>query len=310
MESIPVPSTLHTLYALYLFLVLGAAGSPVVSLGLEIYGHKTRTIFAVKLAQQMDRLGITLVLLILAAGTAANLLLLPDSPYLPALLRFLTPELTLLLSIPSLLLITFWTARALTWNRMKKRRPLHISLGVMTVLCMIALVVALAAMKRHLFTHELSVIGPVAIPELFSWPADGLIWPALIHFLIVGMGVAALLTPLYLFLRRTREDYGRDYYNWAMGVVAKWALIFMLGQLILLPWYYYSTSAVFQADLFPVIGAGIVSLFLAAGIWFLLIRSKTPMRYKGFVLLSVLLSWASLLAILMTALGLLSPQLF
>jgi hypothetical protein len=301
MESILLPTLPEILLALYLLLVLGALGSPMLSLVLETFGHRTRKIFALKLAQQVDRSGVILLLLVLLGGTAANALLLPDSPYLPALQRFLSQDLLLLLSIPFLLLLALWTVRALTWNRLKKRRPLHILLGVATVVCLLAVIVALAGVKRHLLLQDPALLGRAQLVELFAWPIDALIWPALAHVLIVGVGAAAALSPLYLFLRRNREDYGRDYYSWSMGVVARWALIFMLGQLVLLPWYFYGTGTGIPADLFPVIGAGILSLFLAGAIWLLLIRSRTPLRYKGLVLLSVILAWAGLLAAVMAA---------
>jgi hypothetical protein len=301
MESMLMPTISQALVALYLLLVLGTVGAPMLSLLLEIHGHRKRMIFAVKLAQQIDRMGISLLLVVLLIGAVAHALLLPGSPLLPGLWSFLTPSMLLLLLAPFALLLMLWTGRTMTWNRMKKQRPRHILLGLLTVLCLLVVVVILAGVKRHLLLQDPDLLGPLPLPELFSWPSRGLVWPALAHFLIAGMGAASALGEVYLILRRTREDFGRDYYNWSMAVVARWSLLFMLGQLVLLPWYFFWAGPSIPGELFPVIGAAILALFLASGVWFLLIRSKTPMRYKGLVLASVVLILVSLVAAVLTA---------
>jgi hypothetical protein len=242
-----------------------------------------------------------LLVAVLIGGGAAHALTLPGSPALEGLQRFLTRELLLVIGIPFGLLLLLWTVRALTWTRLKKRRPAHIAIGALTVLCLLAAVTAIAGVKRHLLTMDLALAGPVPLADLYSWPADALVWPAMAHFLILGIGAAAALTPLYLFARRTREDYGRDYYAWSMGTIARWAMLFLLGQLALLPWYYFGAGLALDQDLLPVVGAGLSAVFLAAIAFFMLGRSKTPMRYKGVTLVSILLVWISMVALVMAA---------
>jgi hypothetical protein len=301
MDASLLPGPIHLLLALFLFLALGAAGSTALSLALESHGHRSKKIFAVRLSQQVDRLGMVLLVLALIGGGAAHALTLPGSPALEGLQRFLTRELLLATGIPFGLLLLLWVVRSLTWTRLKKRRPVHIAIGALTVLCLIATIVALAGVKRHLLSTGLAPAGPVPLADLYSWPADALVWPAMVHFLVLGIGAAAALTPLYLFVRRTREDFGRDYYAWSMGTIAMCAMLFLLGQLALLPWYYFGAGLTLDQDLLPVAGAGLSALFLAAIAFFLLGRSKTPMRYKGVTLLSILLVWVSLVALVMTA---------
>jgi len=131
------------------------------------------------------------------------------------------------------------------------------------------------------------------LPEASSWkamwyPAAWSIWPAWIALVSNGIGAAGILGTGYLLLRRNRDDFGRDYYRFALARSARWGLVLILPVLITAGWL--ALRGLTGLALLPCAAAGLAAL---ASVWLALrlIRSRHPLRLKGSVLLACLLAW-------------------
>ncbi|MFP4071153.1 MAG: hypothetical protein ACLFTB_03800 [Desulfovibrionales bacterium] len=295
--------------AAYVLLLLLVVGTPVVSLITETYGFRAKKPFAIKLSRQLDLMGSWALVLTILAGAVTGYFLMPQTPYLPAVQRALTPELLIAFAATGGMMLLFWILRALTWKLLKKKKGLHILLGVILMIALLAFFFLLAGVKARFFSHAPGEIGPVPLGAYFSWPATSMFWPVVSQLLLLSLGLAWAIALPFLLVRRNRDDFGRDYYNWSITNAARWALVFMLGQFIVLPWVYLLGLEIGSEHLAFMIGF-VVAIFLCAAVWLILLRSITPLRWKGLIILSVFFVWAALVFWTMTAENFLPSDLF
>ncbi|MBZ2172912.1 hypothetical protein [Nitratidesulfovibrio sp. SRB-5] len=130
---------------------------------------------------------------------------------------------------------------------------------------------------------------------LIAAPADSLLWPVLGQSVFVAAGAAGALCLAWLLTRRDKDDFGRDYYNYALGVCARWALGGTLCALPVGVYVLYRAATLTSPDLtvlpplLPLVGTLVLPL-AACGLWGTVIRSATPLRHKvGIVTALVLL---------------------
>lgn len=104
------------------------------------------------------------------------------------------------------------------------------------------------------------------------------------------LAVSGALACCWLLLRRNADDYGRDYYSFALPVTARItvypALISLLAQFFL-----YGCAVINGSDIHGLaFGAVSVLLFLMAYVaMFIIMRSKNPMRHKPGCAIALLL---------------------
>ena len=118
-------------------------------------------------------------------------------------------------------------------------------------------------------------------------------------FLTAGLGISTAMSMCGLLIFRKRDDFGRDYYNFAVRHLSRWGLgctvitlASGLGMMFLLQNIIGSRFDLGQSDII------LISLIYASCIVFYLttMRSPTPMRHKAGI-------WISLLALLVAMLG-------
>lgn len=178
-----------------------------------------------------------------------------------------------------------------TFRPMRKSRGAHTAIGVACALCSIATIHAYLAAAALLFKPDL--IEGARWVVIFSGASPA--WPTLLFSIILCVCYGTALGMLYSVYRRNKDDFGRDYYRFALNNAGRLAASCALIQLFAQGWLYSAiapevrTAFVDQAGLSLLIG-DVLALLGAAG-WMALARSKTPMRLKGLVFAGAVIIW-------------------
>lgn len=165
----------------------------------------------------------------------------------------------------------------------------HTLLGLVAAHCSFASLFLCVGMIRQLF-HTVPEIDPslawdAQLRLFFIIPGDSFFWPLLLEAVPLGFAFAGAFAGVWLILLRQRQDYGRDYYAFALPYCAKWALFTTLlaipaavyamlrGREIMLPELSHSPSLLLDV-------LSIALPLLGCALWTLVIRSEHPMRRK------------------------------
>lgn len=286
--------SLHSLaVALFTICTAAAVGAPLLSLVNELYGWTTRRVFADKLSQQMARLAVLVAFITLVAmgvtlyfllGSILGMHATHSSSFHPSLI---VPVGTGLFSLVLLLVYTS------TFRALRKVKIVHLAL----------ILLALVLMLFQHYTFALGVDfltrGSVVrnISDLFGTPLSSHLMPFAAQTLLMAPGAAGCMGLIYLLMRRTKDDFGRDYYRWAAPAAAKWALVFPF-HFAALAWIYSlsphpARAAFTEPVVLAVLGGALVLCLLAVVLWILVVRSEHPMRLKGRMILAGLLALIS-----------------
>jgi hypothetical protein len=279
------------LAALALLAWLSALGSPVLSASAEILADVRSKVFYHKFAQQMSRAGlIWLLLALLLTGLVMALRIAETS----MLLSFLNeqPMLLLPLVVALTLLISCALLHATTWRRLKESRGLHKLLGLLAALASLASIWFAFSLCRLLAILD-QTAPAIRIQDHFLIPATAPFWLQLGLVVMLALACAGGLGLAYTVIRRNKDDWGRDYYGFALRLGAGWILL-SLGLLVgFLGWLasmYFQAILALAAD--PILRAGVIiaaSALLVAILAYLFVwRTATPLRHKPVIGLAVL----------------------
>jgi hypothetical protein len=185
----------------------------------------------------------------------------------------------------------------------------------------IALLVLVLAVKRWVLVHRLAVpeMGfAEMLRALLAQPPSSALWPAVVQGTALSVAAAGAVGLVYLLLRRRIEDYGRDYYNFALHAAARWALLPGLAQLAALGWLVWAlredlaaagpAGAAWTANplLLLAVAAGALGL-IACALWLAVRRNRNPLRLKATILAAFVFLGASLACETLMVLRLLPP---
>ena len=125
----------------------------------------------------------------------------------------------------------------------------------------------------------------------FSIPPESFFRPLLLESIPLGMAFAAAFACIWLLLMRTRQDYGRDYYAFALPYCARWAAGFTFLAVCAGAFVFYESRKLMLPELSqePSLLLDILSAalpLLACLIWLLVARSAHPMRHKISIILA------------------------
>jgi hypothetical protein len=121
--------------------------------------------------------------------------------------------------------------------------------------------------------------------QFFAIPAESLFWPLLLEAAPLGFAFAGSFAAVWLIIMRERQDYGRDYYAFALPYCAKWALwatvlaipagvyAMLRGQDIMLPELSHLSPLLLDC-------LSVILPLLACLLWNTIITSEHPMRRK------------------------------
>ena len=279
---------------LVLLTLLAAAGLPFMALMGQALAVARKRGFYDKAARQLAQPAAplaALVLLTTGLATGRMSMLQPElqaSPLRLPLMAFMA-----LLASSTILLALYGNC----WKHFKNAPAAHRFFGLAGGMGMALSGFMALGIARAVFLpgHPLPGTGDMVtlFRALLLPPADSLLWSAFGQSLFAGAACAAGVGLAWISSRRQRDDFGRDYYNFAMAWVARWALIGTLAAMPLLGSTLYQALRFHSPDfsrlppLVPLAGALLLPL-VACALWALVSRSSTPLRHKPTILAALL----------------------
>ncbi|NDV18771.1 hypothetical protein GO013_04980 [Pseudodesulfovibrio sp. JC047] len=275
--------------AFFSLLGMGAIGSPAIAILGEISAKTKKRVFFDKYGQQIGAMGLVLLILLLIVDGAAYAVALTKFPqYIHALFSLNSPLLDTFVAfgVFAFVSLIYFT----TWKKMRTNKGLHMTLGMVASLAALTCV-ALAIPAKIAWTLSHGTPSETAVAA-----AAGMILPMSTMYALLTMSAAAALSAAYLVLRRNKDDFGRDYYNFSLKLAARWATLPMIGFLACQGWLYavlppsYKTLVLGTPLVFAwggVIALGVVCMLL----WILIARSASPLRLKGLTFVALLIFW-------------------
>lgn len=269
---------------------MAAFGGIIVAALCEWTAHFGKKALLDKYAQQTAAMAL-LLMIITVIGSAA--VAIPAMDRFPGLRHWLTsPNSPMFHGLAACAVaIVFLLVWSPTWKKMRPLKTLHALFG------MIAAVAALAAVAIC------TIAGALLLPALKAenapiWPQNlpDHIWAFIGQYILTAMAVGAGLSIGYLILRRSRDDFGRDYYRFGLKKAATWAFLPMIFQFAFQGWLFATlTPAVREMILGGPLGilwgVSLVCAVVCIVIWMTVARSETPMRHKWAAVLGAILLW-------------------
>lgn len=291
--------------------LLATAGSPFISLLGEHLSTARKKSFYDKYARQMTLMGVILGItsLLLSTGAGVLVYMLPGIFPWARFPQMLPQNLLILATVWAGLLLLGLALMAVylgTWKRLRGSKGVHKALGALAMLLSLDCMVGILGLKRFAIIHMENLPDYMTLDELlraiYLAPAASSFWPAILQTLAVSVEIGAGFGLVFLLMRRTRDDFGRDYYNFVLRFGAGLAAVACIAQMAVQGWEAYALRTV----LFPPVpgtlaqtglilwGGGLAASLLAAACWMVVSRSAMPLRQKPLMVVAALLAVAGL----------------
>lgn len=269
------------LVCLPLSLALAAAGLPVTSAVLLVNPPKRVKVFRDKYGQQTATLCL-LAGLAAAVGIGGGAVLVQKN--FPAVASFWLGWPLPVMPLAAALVLAAGLALVFraAWQALKDKRLAHAAIGCASTAAGWSFGYLFLAFLRH---FVLSTAEPGADPSFFLPPLESASWLLFALSLPLSLALAGAYSTVYLIYRRDKDDFGRDYYNFALKLASKWALFSTFAALAAL-------AGIF-ARIWPLVrdlpvrpfffwgeGVAVMSLLMACTLWGLVIRNQNPLRLK------------------------------
>lgn len=268
---------------------------PLISAVSQGIAKSQKKSFYDKFGKQLSRM------CLIFGGTALAILVLAVARYLtidPVVLQgpyqlpfFMSAGITALAAV-------VLTVYFKVWKAMRKQKGAHMSLGLLGSALSFCAVICIAMLANVLqsLEHFLPSLGTPL--EIFSALLSAANSKAFYTFIsigfIAGFALCGAFGQMYLLARRDKDDFGRDYYKFAMPYAAKWAIggtVLQLAASIMLltathlPMFKELIATVPPQALMqhPVVMTWAFALILpvlACVLWTFIVMSATPMRRK------------------------------
>ena len=278
-----------------LMTILAAPSFPLISVVSQALAKSQKKSFYDKFGKQLTRMSL------LFGGTALAITALGAIRYLTLDTSILQGPYTLPLGITAglLLLAALCTGFYFgVWKSMRKQKNAHMLIGLLAVILSFA-ALAFGATTAASLQSSLHVLPSVGTPlEILAALLSVVSTPFLIHLLlalVVGFALCGAFSLVYLLARREKDDFGRDYYKFAVPYAAKWAIAGAILQAactaaVFGSYYFYILSGALA--LTPTLQTAIMNPLLivwlapmiipliACIFWIFIIMSAAPMRRK------------------------------
>ncbi len=289
-----------------------ALGAAIIAFVCECAATISKKSFLDKYAQQLTALSLWGLLIAVLAGGGA---LFVAGNKLPGLNQWLLSETSPALPFGATLGFTLFSLALYkaNWRNLRQNKGPHLYLGAFAALGSLASVYAGMATANS-FAARFLATKSIDVPLLWLYApnSDSLFWPLLIATLMLCLSYGGGLGAAYLVHRRTRDNFGRDYYNYALSKAAFWGLIPLAGFLGALGWL----GSKLPAETIKILtthplacyaGSALGLALLAALCWLPVALSKHPLRLKWLTLTAALLLLC-LHALLLTLLVVVYPN--
>ena len=176
----------------------------------------------------------------------------------------------------------------LTWKKMREAKTLHTLLGAVSALSAIGAVAVITPAKLA-FNLTRGTLSEETVAPAISLPVSAM-------YALLVLSAAAALSLVYLVVRRNKDDFGRDYYNFALRLAARWAMLPMIGFLACQGWLYARLPEKIQTIILGTplayVWVGVVVLGVTnIALWMTLARNESPLRLKGLAFLALFFFW-------------------
>ncbi|WP_319466480.1 hypothetical protein [uncultured Pseudodesulfovibrio sp.] len=274
--------------AFFSLLGMAAFGSPVVAVLGEIAAKAKKRVFYDKYGQQTSSMGlILLILTLVVCGAGVGIAFAKFPEFIKKFINPTSPLKYAFIGMGVFALFTF--IHSLSWKKMRSAKGFHIVLGLIAALGGLAAVTIAVPAKL--------LIGQTAAdPAQAAYNAQALQLPMAIMYAILTIAAAAGLSCAYLVLRRNKDDFGRDYYNFTLKLAARWAAIPMVGFLACQGWMFATLPESFKTMTMGTplgfVWAGATAIgAICTILWLIIARSAAPLQLKGLTFLAALLMW-------------------
>jgi len=273
------------------FSLLGMAGigSPAIAVLGEISAKARKKVFYDKYGQQAGAMGLILLIFLIVIHGATIGLGMARFPQL--IQQNITPSSPFFAGTIGMgIFAAFGLIYFLGWKKMRNTKPLHIFLGLIAALAGLAAVAIVTPAK---LTFNLSQGSP-SQEALAQIAIMGL--PMAVMYALLVLSAAAALSLTYLVIRRNKDDFGRDYYNFSLRLAARWAALPMIGFIGCQGWLFATLTEKIKTLVLGTplayVWGGLTILGVACSvIWIIIARSESPLRLKGLAFLAVALFW-------------------
>lgn len=273
------------------FSLLGMAGigSPAIAVLGEISAKTKKKVFFDKYGQQTGAMGLILLILLIAIYGAT--IGLGMSRYPQLIQANLTPSSPFFLGTIGMgVFALFGLVYFLTWKKMRNAKPLHIILGLISALAGLG-AVAIVTPAKLTFNMAQGSPSQEALAQI-----GAMALPMSVMYALLVLSAAAALSLVYLVIRRNKDDFGRDYYNFSLRLAARWATLPMVAFLGCQGWLFATLTEKIKTLVLGTplayIWGGLTILGVACAlIWIIIARSESPLRLKGLAFLAVALFW-------------------
>lgn len=275
--------------AFFSLLGMAAFGSPVVAVLGEIAGKSKGKVFFDKYGQQTASMGLILLILLLIVDAAAIGVAYTKFPQL--FQKFIGPDSPLMIAFIAMgAFVVLSLPYFLTWKKMRNNKGLHLTIGMGAALA------AIACVSIGVQSKLMAGLSPEMAQEQAALGIRSMLMPMAAMYTILVMVSAAGLSCAYLVIRRNKDDFGRDYYNFSLRLAARWAVVPTIGFIACQGWLFAVLPETFKTMILDtplgiVWAAGTGLCLICAIIWFIIARSETPLRIKGLTFLAVGLLW-------------------
>lgn len=299
--------------AFFDLLAAAGLGAALIAFVCECLATSRKNAFLDKFALHLTTMSFWALLISIFAGTAA---LFVAGSKLPGLTQWLTTPVSPALPMAATLGFTL-LALALykfTWQNLRQNKGPHLALGALVALATLGTFFASTIAIRGFTARFLAENAQdVFLTELLAPSGSPLFWPLALASVLLCLTFGGGVGAAFLVHRRTRDDFGRDYYNYALPKATLWALFPLVGLMGTGGWLYAVLPDTLLLSLrsYPLVcyaGSAPVLLTLAAACWLPVALSKQPLRLKGLTIVAGLLLWA-LDTLLLTLLLILAPTL-
>ncbi len=187
----------------------------------------------------------------------------------------------------------------LFWNILKKTPILRILFSILSMSTIWLSIYLIINCKVVLLSKGLYSLEQMNFSKLLI-PSSEISIILLFIYLVLAIGSAGGANVLFLLLRRKREDYGRDYYKFAIPLSCKWnlSLLFTIPVTILILFISYRENSL---EINPILYTSfLLSIFLIGCAWIniKIIKSPQPLRLKELIFLSPAVSLATNIAMI------------
>ncbi len=111
---------------------------------------------------------------------------------------------------------------------------------------------------------------------------------SIIFNILISIGIFSFLGNIYVLIRRNKDNFGRDYYRYALRYTNKWCFFILFSVYLWIQKYIMYKDFITQQKIYYIILAGVLIL-ISLSLCFRITKSDIPLRFKGSIILSGIL---------------------